>query len=54
LIKDFWKALTQNNLGDVGLYKATETTNSAGVANITGWKEQTLDTNGNIAEVPCT
>ncbi len=54
LIKDFLKALTQNNLGDVGLYKATETTNSAGVANITGWKEQTLDTNGNIAEVPCT
>jgi hypothetical protein len=53
LIKDFLKALNKNNLSDVGLYKATETTNSNGVSNITGWKEQTLDASGNIIEIPC-
>jgi hypothetical protein len=52
LIKNFLNALKDNNFGSIGLYKATETTTD-GVSSITGWKEQTLDNNGDISETPC-
>lgn len=53
LIKNFLNSLKDNNFSSVGLYKATETINANGISEISGWKEQMLDTNGNLTEIPC-
>ncbi len=53
LIKNFLNALKENNFGSIGLYKATEIVNNNGVSEISGWKEQTLDANGNLTQIPC-
>ena len=52
-IKDFLTSINKFSLGGVGLYKATEETNTNGESIITGWKELSLNQNGTIAEVPC-
>ena len=52
-IKTFLKNMNNSFVDAVGLYKATETTGSSGISNITGWKEQALDENGEVFEINC-
>ena len=53
LIKAFLKNMDKYFGNEVGLYKATESTNSNGLPVVTGWKEQTLNENGDIVEINC-
>lgn len=52
LIKIFLSALKKYSLNGVGLFKADVTT-ILNQEKITSWKEQTLDTDGNIFKIPC-
>lgn len=53
LIQNFLNNLNKFFGNEVGLFKATESTDSNGLALVTGWKELTLDSTGTIIEIFC-
>lgn len=53
LIKAFLEKLNYYFGEEVGLYKATEATDINGLPKVSGWKEQTLNENGDIVEINC-
>ncbi|RBA28610.1 hypothetical protein [Flavobacterium tibetense] len=53
LIKTFLKNMNKYFGDEIGLYKATESIDSNGLPIITGWKEQTINSNGNVDEINC-